>query len=194
MGRGSSKVGVGSAKATYYDREKARIMAEYAKKDGTLSVQGEKAMKNLDFQNYRFDGLEWEKGSNKYYRVQQYNPNSDNAIIRVADEHLIKTQYGYGFKTDAEHVVWVKDWQVNQNYYGNFVLANKKYWKEQKSKYTDNNLGIWDKKSSNRLDTFDKVKALAKEQYEYRKKSDSITKIPWEIKGSGKYGKGGKWE
>ncbi len=194
-GRGSSSSGGGSGsgsgkKESYFEREKARIMKEYAKKDGSLSVQGERALKALEFQNYRFEGLNWNKASNKYYSVEQYNKNSDNAIIRVSDDHLIKTQYGYGFKTDADNVVWLKDWQVNQNYFGNYVLANKKYWKESKSKYSDNNLLSYDKSSPNRLDSFEKVKALAKEQSEHKESG----RVRWEIKGSGKWGKGGKWD
>lgn len=193
MGRGSSKVGGGKShlkkSESFYEREKRRIETEMVKKDGTLSALGKRELDRLEFQNYRFSGLEWREASNKYYGIKQYNKNADTAIIRVDDSHLIQTKYGYGFKTDADHVVWLKDWQVNQNWHGNYVLANKKYWKETKSKYSDDNLMSYDKKNSNRLDTFEKVKSLAKEQSDARNGEE----IRWEMKGSGKFGKGGRW-
>ena len=55
--------------------------------------------------------------------------NDENKIVvKVADSHLQKTKFGYALILDQNHVTFLKDWQVNQNYFGNEVLLNRDYW------------------------------------------------------------------
>lgn len=49
-------------------------------------------------------------------------------VVKVADNHLIPTKYGYALVLDRSHVVFLKDWQVDVNWFGNEVLINRDFW------------------------------------------------------------------
>lgn len=80
-----------------------------------------------DFNDFRFGGLTYYNWSNKYLRVERVDKEETKIVVRIGDEHLQKTQYGYALILDCKHVVFVKDWQVNQNFYGSEVLLDKNY-------------------------------------------------------------------
>lgn len=84
-------------------------------------------MSKKDFNNFRFDGLEAKDISNKYMTMNRLNSDETKIVVKVGDSHLQKTRYGFALILDTNHVVFVKDWQVDQNYYGNEVLLTKEY-------------------------------------------------------------------
>lgn len=103
MGRGTSKANGGSANVKY-PPTKAN---EYIQK--------------------RFPDMNAHEISNNYWSMDRVSKNEDRVVVRVAEEHLIKTQYGYALVLDDKHVVFTKDNYVSQNYFGNEVMLNKQY-------------------------------------------------------------------
>ena len=83
-------------------------------------------MKN-DFNEFRFKGLDYRKFSNKYLTMKRISDDETKVVIKVDDVHLLETRYGYAFILDKKHVVFLKEWQVNRNFYGNEVLLDKDY-------------------------------------------------------------------
>lgn len=85
-----------------------------------------------DFNKFRFEGLNYRDKSNKYLTMNRVNDAEDKIVVKVNDEHLLKTTYGYALILNAENVVFIKDWQVDSNFYGNEVLLNKEYFNVKK--------------------------------------------------------------
>jgi len=83
--------------------------------------------KTKDFNDYRFEGLNWYQLSNKYYSMARVSADESKIVVKVADCHLLKTKFGYALILDYNHVVFLKDWQVSRNYYGNEVLLQKDF-------------------------------------------------------------------
>lgn len=84
-------------------------------------------MSKKDFNEYRFAGLEKKELSNKYFTMNRLNEEETKIVVKVADSHLQKTKYGFALILDHDHVVFIKDWQVDINYYGCEVLLTKEY-------------------------------------------------------------------
>lgn len=80
-----------------------------------------------DFNNYRFAGLAHHEVSNKYLSMSRVSDDETKIVVNVADCHLFETRYGFGLILDASHVVWLKDWAVSMNWYGNEVMLDKAY-------------------------------------------------------------------
>lgn len=80
-----------------------------------------------DFNEFRFAGLNYRDKSNKYYTMNRVSDDENKIVVKVADEHLLQTKYGFALILDCSHVVFIKDWQVDKNYYGNEVLLTKEY-------------------------------------------------------------------
>lgn len=80
-----------------------------------------------DFNEFRFGGLNYRSTSNKYFTMDRVNEDFDKVVIKTDDSHLIETKYGYAFILDRTHVVFLKDWQVSRNFYGNEVLLTREY-------------------------------------------------------------------
>lgn len=85
-------------------------------------------MVKKDFNEYRFAGLEHKEVSNKYLTMRRLNADETKIVVKVSESHIQKTKYGYALILDYDHVVFVKDWQVSDNYYGVEVLLTKDYW------------------------------------------------------------------
>lgn len=79
------------------------------------------------FNDFRFAGLNLRDKSNKYFTMDRVSADESKIVVKVADEHLLQTKYGYALILDCSHVVWLKNWQVDRNYYGNEVLLTKEY-------------------------------------------------------------------
>lgn len=103
------------------------------------------------FDKFRFEGFTSKGTTNKYYYLERVSTDETKIIVHVADNHLIKTQYGYALVLDSTRVVFLKEWQVSINYYGNEVLLDKNYfnvkvWGEHKN-FTESeeniNWGKW---------------------------------------------------
>lgn len=80
-----------------------------------------------DFDNFRFEGLNASTYSNKYLTMKRYSENLEKIVVKVGDNHLMRTKYGFALILDHSHVVFLKSWQVNQNFYGNEVILSKEY-------------------------------------------------------------------
>lgn len=48
-------------------------------------------------------------------------------VVKVANNHLFQTAYGYGLILDSKHVIWLKNWAVSENWFGNEVMLTKEY-------------------------------------------------------------------
>lgn len=102
-------------------------------------------MKRNEFNEYRFSGLNHRKSSNKYMTMDRVSEDENKIVVKVEDVHLIQTKYGYALILDHTHVVFLKDWQVSQNFFGNEVLLNKEYfivkeWGEHQNFSNDDNV------------------------------------------------------
>lgn len=84
-------------------------------------------MEKKDFNEYRFEGLHFRKCSNKYLTMNRVSENEQKIVVKIGEDHLIRTKFGYALVLDRTHVVFVKDWQVSKNYYGNEILLDKNY-------------------------------------------------------------------
>lgn len=83
---------------------------------------------NKNFNDFRFSGLNYSDYSNQYFVIEsRISENQDKIVIKVGDNHLHKTQYGYAFILDKTHVVFIKDWQVSFGYWGTEVILSKDY-------------------------------------------------------------------
>lgn len=92
-------------------------------------LKGEKKTANHNsFDNFRFDGLNFHRASNKYLTMDRVSKDENKIVVKVSDEHLLATKYGYALILDRSHVVFVKDWAVSSNWFGNEVLLTKKFW------------------------------------------------------------------
>lgn len=80
----------------------------------------------ISFNEFRFDGLKCREVSNKYFTMSRVSEDENKIIVKVDDSHIVKTRYGYAL-IYAEYVLFLKEWQVDQNYYGNEVLLNKEF-------------------------------------------------------------------
>lgn len=83
--------------------------------------------KKNDFNNFRFEGLNWYRYSNKYYSMDRVSADESKIVVRVGESHILKTKFGYALILDYSHVVFLKDWQVSDNYFGVEVLLQKEY-------------------------------------------------------------------
>lgn len=83
--------------------------------------------KKTNFNDFRFSGLEYRSYSNKYFTMKRVSDDESKIVVKVADVHLQKTKYGYALILNRKHVVFLKEWQVSQNYFGNEVLLQKEY-------------------------------------------------------------------
>lgn len=80
------------------------------------------------FDKFRFEGLNCRDYSNAYYTMNRVSEDEKKIVVKVADNHLIPTKYGYALVLDHLHVVFLKDWQVDVNWFGNEVLINRDFW------------------------------------------------------------------
>lgn len=80
-----------------------------------------------EFNEFRFGDLNFKSKSNKYWTMDRVSASENKIVVKVADSHILKTKFGYALILNAEYVVFLKDWQVDQNYYGTEVLLTKEY-------------------------------------------------------------------
>lgn len=83
--------------------------------------------KKNDFNNFRFEGLNWYQCSNKYYSMDRVSADESKIVVKVGESHILKTKFGYALILDYSHVVFLKDWQVSDNYFGVEVLLQKEF-------------------------------------------------------------------
>lgn len=79
------------------------------------------------FDEFRFEGLNAKPASNKYLTMNRVSKDGNKIVVKVAENQLIPTKYGYALILDRTHVVFVKSWQVSQNWFGNEVILTKEF-------------------------------------------------------------------
>lgn len=84
--------------------------------------------KTSDFNDFRFDGLNWSQYSNNYLTMSRVSADESKIIVKVSRSHILQTKYGYALILDNSHVVFLKEWQVSDNYFGVEVLLQKAFW------------------------------------------------------------------
>lgn len=80
-----------------------------------------------DFNEYRFKELNYRNKSNKYFTMDRVSADETKIVVKVGDSHIIETRFGFALILDEKHVVFLKNWQVDSNYYGTEVLLTKEY-------------------------------------------------------------------
>lgn len=85
------------------------------------------SIKAKDFNDYRFKDLDWHQISNNYISMKRVSADESKIVVKVADSHILSTQFGYALILDNKHVVFLKSWQVSINYYGIEVLLQKDF-------------------------------------------------------------------
>lgn len=114
--------------------------------------------KKDSFNEFRFRGLNATKHSNQYLTMNRVSNDNNTIVVKVGENHLIKTTYGYALILDRFNVVFLKQWQVSINWYGNEVLLNRDYW--QVKQWGEHDLFIEDKTQL----SFDSWLNVAREQ------------------------------
>jgi hypothetical protein len=113
----------------------AKEMQKYNKqKEQREKAKEQKQSKEDEFNKFRFGDFGGTRDlSNNYLEIdKRTSADGNKCIVKVGDNHLIMTKYGYGLVLDKDHVVFLKDWQVSRNNYGNEVILNKQYWNVKK--------------------------------------------------------------
>lgn len=125
--------------------------------------------KEREFNDFRFEGLEWSEQSNKYLTMKRVSKDENRIVVKVGDAHLIQTRFGYALILDRTRVIFLKDWQVSRNYYGNEILLTREYFNvkewgehndfEDKDQYTNFNEWVAIAKEQDELEDEDGFKA-----------------------------------
>lgn len=84
-------------------------------------------MSKKDFNEFRFAGLNLMDASNKYLTMDRVSEDQNKIVVKISGSHLLQTRFGYALILDSKHVVFLKDWQVSENYFGNEVLLTREY-------------------------------------------------------------------
>lgn len=144
-------------------------------------MKGEdKYMKNIsgkkeDFNNFRFDGLDWRQASNNYLTMERVSKDENKIVVKTAGQHLIETKYGYALILDRTHVVFLKSWQVSSNYFGNEVLLTREYFNVKEWGEHDE----FDDEPKNL--NYNTWLEIAKEQNTVDNEGEKINKVKWQI-------------
>ena len=128
------------------------------------------------FRDWLFEGLNVRKLSNQYLTCERVSDDESKICIKVAPDNIIKTKYGYALILDQTHVVFLKEWAVNDNWYGIEVIMSKQYF----------NVKEWGVHpdffpSDGEELTWDYYLNIAKQQNAKDKDNDRINPVKWRI-------------
>ena len=124
------------------------------------SQKSDTRTKEEKFNDFRFDGLKWNRISNNYISMDRVSKDGSRVVVKVDDDNLVKTPFGYALIIDKHNVVFLKDWAVSQNNYGSEVMLNKTYFKVKQWGNHEN----FPEKAEKGDYTFDGWKKIASEQ------------------------------
>ena len=116
-----------------------------------------------DFNEYRFEGLKHHRISNKYLSMNRVSENEEKIVVKVGDNHILETAYGYALILDSKNVVFLKNWQVSRNYYGTEVLLDKNYFNVKKWGNFEN-LFIEENEEEHKFETWSKAAKLQEQE------------------------------
>lgn len=125
--------------------------------------------KKEQFNEFRFAGLDYKSISNKYYTMKRFNDEEDKIVVKVSENQIIETKYGYALILNQNHVVFLKNWQVSKNYYGVEVLLTKQY-------FIVKEFGDFAFFNNDENLKFETWLNIAKEQQAYKLETESTTK------------------
>lgn len=95
-----------------------------------------------NFNDFRFAGLNYRDLSNKYWTMNRVSEDEKKIVVKVGSSHLLETKFGFALILDESHVVFIKNWQVSRNYFGNEVLLQKDFWNVKKWGDHQNFIGV----------------------------------------------------
>lgn len=135
--------------------------------------------KKQSFNEFRFAGLNYRQQTNKYLTMERVSEDETKVVVKVSDNHIFTTKYGYGLILNMNHVIFLKDWQVSYNYYGTEVLLDKKY-------FTPKEWGCFEDFGTEREnETFEEWLEVAKQQNATIVEEDGferrINPVKWEF-------------
>lgn len=86
-------------------------------------------MAKKNFNDFRFEPFGgYSEFSSKYLTTPtRISADGEKCIVKVAEEHVFMTRYGYGLILDESHVVFLKDWAVSRSARGCEVLLDKNF-------------------------------------------------------------------
>ena len=132
-----------------------------------------------DFNEYRFEGLNHHRISNKYLSMNRVSDNKEKIVVKVGDNHILETAYGYALILDSKNVVFLKNWQVSQNYYGTEVLLDKNYFNVKKWGNFEN-LFIEENEEEHKFETWLKAAKLQEqEEVKWEDDKNGFKKMIW---------------
>ena len=82
----------------------------------------------VDFNNFRFEGLNLKDASNKYFTMDRVSKDEKKIVVKVSNTQVLETKFGYALILNRNHVIFLKNWQISNNWFGVEVLLNKDYW------------------------------------------------------------------
>lgn len=92
--------------------------------------------KQKEFDRFRFQGMDVERESGKYYKIGAVSADGNKLLVSMGENHVKKTPYGYAVALSENKVAYVKDWQVQTSYRGGqLVLLDKQHFKPTETKY-----------------------------------------------------------
>lgn len=128
------------------------------------------------FNDYRFEGLNYKQCSNNYLTMQRVSDDKNKIVVKIDGSHLLKTAYGWALILNRTNVVFLKEWQVSCNYFGNEVLLTRQFF----------NVKEWgiheDFDEDTELLSFDRLVEIAKQQDNlFDEDGLKINKVQWEL-------------
>lgn len=88
--------------------------------------------KKQEFNEFRFGGLNAHQISNEYLTMDRVSEDETRIVVKIAASNIVETKYGYAVIINRTHVVFVKKWQVSDNWYGIEVILDKNYFVPKK--------------------------------------------------------------
>lgn len=131
--------------------------------------------KKQDFNEFRFAGLNAHQYSNKYLTMKRINEEKTKIVVKVAENHIRTTKFGHLIILDNSHVIFIKDWQINRNFYGSEVIFDKQFFHARE-------FGDWEEFGAD--DTylsFDGWLKVAEAQSKLDDDGTPINMVHWEI-------------
>lgn len=108
--------------------------------------------------------------------MDRVSDDENKIVVKVSPDNLIETKYGYALILDYSHVVFLKFWQVSNNYYGTEVLLAREFFNVKE--WGEHEDFVEDEKNLN----FDRWLEAAKAQDSLTDEDgDRINIVRWEI-------------
>ena len=131
-----------------------------------------KEMKSYDdkansFNEFRFGGLNFETLEDKSLTMDRVSEDESRVVIRMHEDHLFVSKFGFGLYLDTTNGVWLKKWQASVNKDKTEVMLSKDFFKVTQFPVDD------DLTENGEIKTWDDVLALA------RKQQDEGLKVTW---------------